>query len=111
MLETVRTYAEQFLTAAGESVAARQAHAQYFLALVERAEPALRGADQRAWIFRLERKQDNLRAALRWLLDQEAPEEREAALRLASALGWFWWEQGYFTEGRRWLEEALGRAP
>jgi predicted ATPase/DNA-binding CsgD family transcriptional regulator len=113
MLETVREYAWEQLAAQGELEAARRAHAHYFLALAERAEPGLRGHNQRAWYFRLEREQDNLRAALRWLLDQDGPDaaERTAGLRLAGALGWFWRMRGYHEEGWRWLEEALARAP
>jgi non-specific serine/threonine protein kinase len=111
MLETVREYAQDQLAARGELEAARRAHAHYFLALAEQADPLLRGRDQRAWFFRLEREHDNLRAALRWLLDQDDPAERTAGLRLAGALGWFWLERGYQVEGWRWLEEALRRAP
>lgn len=111
MLETVRTYAADLLAAGGELDTARWAHAQYFLALAERAAPLLRGSDQRAWFLRLEREHDNLRAALRWLLDQEDGAEREVGLRLAAALGFFWWRRGYHAEGRRWLAEALARAP
>jgi non-specific serine/threonine protein kinase len=118
MLETVREYAEEQLAAAGELATARRAHAHYFLALAERANLLLRGRDQRSWYLRLDREQDNLRAALRWLLgggDQDEPEnsavvaEREAGLRLAAALGYFWWRRGYHVEGSRWLEEALAR--
>ncbi len=117
MLETVREYAQERLAEAGELAAARRAHAHYFLALAERADPLLRGPDQSAWFFRLEREHDNLRAALRWLLDgsdrdrPDAAAEREAGLRLAGALGWFWLLRGYQTEGRRWMEEGLARAP
>jgi non-specific serine/threonine protein kinase len=119
MLETVREYAWERLAAAGELTAARRAHAHHFLALAERADPALRGRDQRAWIFRLECEHDNLRAALRWFLDQNAlngfernaAAEWEAGLRLAGALGYFWYVRGYHAEGRRWLEEALARVP
>jgi predicted ATPase/transcriptional regulator with XRE-family HTH domain len=116
LLETVREYAQERLDAAGELATARRAHAHYYLELVERAAPALRGPDQRAWYFRLEREHDNLRAALRWLLDQLRPDGAEAAaepnagLRLAGALGYFWYVRGYHSEGRRWLEEVLGRA-
>jgi predicted ATPase/DNA-binding CsgD family transcriptional regulator len=110
MLETVREYAWERLAAAGELDMARRAHAYYYLELAERADHALRGAGQRAWFFRLEREQDNLRAALRWLLDQDERVEREAALRLAGGLGWFWFVRGRHAEGRRWLEEALSRA-
>ncbi|MGD9890423.1 MAG: LuxR C-terminal-related transcriptional regulator [Dehalococcoidia bacterium] len=111
MLETVREYAEDRLAAAGELETARRAHAAYFLALVERAESQLRGPGQHRWLLRLERERENLRAALRWLLDQDTPEDRAAALRLAGALGSFWQLGGYHAEGRRWLEEALSRAP
>jgi predicted ATPase/DNA-binding CsgD family transcriptional regulator len=109
MLETVREYAQERLGGEGELAAAQRAHAHSFLALAERAEPLLRGRDQRAWYPRLDREQDNLRAALRWLLDQDDSAEREAALRLAKALGWFWLMRGYHAEGWRWLEEALAR--
>jgi predicted ATPase len=111
MLETTRAYAEEMLAAAGELETVRRAHASFFLALAERAEPELRGFNQRAWFFRLESDYDNLRAALRWLLDQEDPAERARALRLARALGWFWSVRGYTVEGYGWLREALRRAP
>jgi non-specific serine/threonine protein kinase len=111
VLETVREYAVEQLARHGELAAARHAHASYFLALAERADPQLRGHGQRAWFFRLEREHDNLRAALRWLLDQNGLVERESVLRLAGALAWFWWMRGYHAEGRRWLKEALRRAP
>lgn len=111
-LETVREYAAERLAEAGELEMARRAHAHFFLTLAERANAQLRGRDQRTWFFRLEREHDNLRAALRWLLDREDdPAERAAGLRLAGALGYFWWLRGYHTEGARWLEEALARAP
>jgi predicted ATPase/DNA-binding CsgD family transcriptional regulator len=110
MLETLREYAREQLERAGEYEAAERAHAHYFVALAERADALLRGSDQRAWFLRLEHEHDNLRAALRWLLDQDETAEREAGLRLAAALGYFWWMRGYHTEGARWLEEALARA-
>jgi non-specific serine/threonine protein kinase len=111
MLETVREYAWERLAAADELTVARRAHAYFFLALAERADHKLRGPEQRAWFLRLEREQDNLRAALRWLFDQDEEAERVASLRLAGALGWFWAMFGYHAEGVRWLEEALARAP
>jgi predicted ATPase/DNA-binding CsgD family transcriptional regulator len=107
MLQTVREYAEERLAAAGELEAARRAHAHVFLALAERASSHLLGPPQCAWFLRLEREHDNLCAALRWLLDQDEPAERERALRLAGALGPFWVWYGHHVEGIRWLEEAL----
>lgn len=101
MLETVREYAWERLAAEVKLATAQRAHAHYFLALAESAAPALHGRDQRAWFFRLEREHDNLRAALRWLLDQAGSDdsdvaaEWEAGLRLAGALGYFWYLRGY----------------
>ncbi|HEX8037412.1 MAG TPA: helix-turn-helix domain-containing protein, partial [Ktedonobacterales bacterium] len=109
MLETVREYAWERLVARGELASAQRAHAHYFLELAERAAPLLRGRDQRTWFLRLERERDNLRAALRWLLDQDDALERERGLRVAEALGWFWLMRGYHAEGWGWLKEALGR--
>ncbi len=114
MLETVREYAWEQLERLGALEEACRAHARYFLSLAERADPHLRGHDQLPWYYRLEREHNNLRAALRWLLRQDGPggvAEHEAGLRLASALGWFWWTRGYIVEGARWLVEALDRAP
>ncbi|HEX6542860.1 MAG TPA: LuxR C-terminal-related transcriptional regulator [Ktedonobacterales bacterium] len=111
MLETVREYAEEQLASEGELETAHRAHAAYFLALAEQADPHLHGYAQRAWLLRLDRERDNLRMALRWLLDQDTPTDRAAALRLAGALGYFWLLRGYHTEGSRWLGEALSRAP
>lgn len=107
MLETVRKYACELLEAAGELESARDAHARYFLGVAERADPELIGPEQRLWFGRLEWTQENLRAALRRLLDHD----EERALRMAAALGYFWEARGHMAEGRRWLEEALARAP
>ena len=104
LLETVREHALERLEASGEADATRRRHAAYYLALAERAEPALKGRDQRAWVDRLEREHDNLRAALRWFLETE---DAEGALRLGSLLGYFWWLGGHLAEGRGWLGEAL----
>ncbi len=47
-----------------------------------------------------------MRAALSWAIEHE---EAELALRLGGALRWFWCMEGYYGEGRRWLEAALGK--
>jgi non-specific serine/threonine protein kinase len=104
LLETVRHYGREKLEAAGEAEEVRRRHALFFLELAEEAEPAMLGPRQDAWMGRLEREHDNLRAALGRLREEGAVER---GLRLAGALGRFWWFRGYFTEGRAWLEELL----
>ena len=107
VLESMREYALERLEEAGELEEVCRSHALYYVALAERAEPKLTGPEQGVWFSRLEWTQDNLRAALRWLLDHD---EGEQAVRLAAALGYFWEAHGYMAEGRRWLEGALARA-
>lgn len=108
MLETIRQFAWEQLAQAAELEATRRAHAAYCLSLAEEAEPRLAGPDQKVWRQRLELEQDNLRAALRWAIEQHAV---EWAQRLAGALQPFWFARGYWSEGRRWLEEALAIRP
>jgi non-specific serine/threonine protein kinase len=72
--------------------------------LAEEAEPELKGGRQVAWLERLEIEHDNLRAAMRWLLDRG---ESEEAARLGWALWLFWGIRANFAEGRRSMERAL----
>lgn len=104
MLETIREYGLECLAASGEEAATRRTHAEYFLALAEKARPALVGSEQVAWLERLETEHDNLQAALRWALASEAV---HLSLRLAGALACFWLMRGHLSEGRRWLARAL----
>jgi predicted ATPase/DNA-binding CsgD family transcriptional regulator/transcriptional regulator with XRE-family HTH domain len=104
LLEPVRQYGEQHLRASGEFQITRSRHAGHFADLAEQALPELRGPAQVAWLRRLDREHDNLRAALRWALEHGDP---DAALRLSVALVPFWDGRGHLGEGRRWLHAAL----
>ncbi|MGE3594981.1 MAG: tetratricopeptide repeat protein [Dehalococcoidia bacterium] len=103
MLETIRQYAEERLQEAGEAERTRDRHLAYFVALSEEVEPYLRGAEQPAWMARLDAEHDNLRSALEWGLSRGG----DAALRLCGALAWFWWMRASYEEGRRWPARAL----
>jgi tetratricopeptide (TPR) repeat protein len=105
MLETIREYAWERLDHSGEAAATRGRHLDFFLRFAEEAEPEIHsGAEQRAWLDRLERVHDNLRAALAW---SGASGLCEAGLRLGGALGEFWRVRGYLREGRERLAELL----
>jgi non-specific serine/threonine protein kinase len=104
MLETIREFGLERLAASGREDAVRQRHADWCLAFAETAGPRLYSADHLAWIARLERDHDNLRAALAWALDRR---ESALAMRIAAALWPFWEDRCYYAEGRRWLEGAL----
>jgi predicted ATPase/class 3 adenylate cyclase/DNA-binding CsgD family transcriptional regulator len=108
MLETIREYGLEMLASGGEAQATHEAHAAYYLALAEQAEPQLSGPQQLTWFERLEQEHDNLRAALSWLLEQGSDKQgSELALRLSGALSRFWFIRGYVSEGWHWLERAL----
>ena len=96
MLGTIKEYAADRLTEAGESDLARQAHLGYFTELTESAEPHLRRAEQLAWLARLEADHDNISAAMRGAI---AAGQAQAAMRLAAAAGWYWWLGGRRSEG------------
>ena len=103
LLETVRRYAHEKLTEAGEGISVRDRHLEYFLGLAERAEPELVKSQVVKWIQRLETELDNIRAALKWSFTSQNP---ELGLRLANALLWFWYE-GYMRDGYDWLTKLL----
>ncbi len=107
LLETVRAYAADRLEEAGEAEQAAAAHAEYFLALAERAEPQLRSRDQIIWLNRLSDEHDNFSAALRHVV---AAGDAESALRFVGALAWFWITRDYEVEAADWAAQALALA-
>jgi len=104
ILELIREYGVERLSEYGELERCRDAHAAYYLRLCEQAEAALTGAQQLAWLERLEHEHENLQAALQWLI---ARHQTETVLRMASALQLYWFCRGRLGEGRKLLEQAL----
>jgi len=104
MLETVREYGLEALSASGEEGPVRDSHASVFTALAEAAEPRLEQEDEAMWLERLEREHDNLRAALGWLT---VSGQVEQALRLAASLCLFWFMRGHLAEGRDRISDLL----
>lgn len=107
LLETIRQYARDKMQAAGEAGEVQRRHRDWYMNLAGQAESELKGPKQSAWIERLERDHDNLRAALAWSLENDAV----GALQLADRLGQFWFMRGHhFGEGKEWLLRALSQA-
>jgi predicted ATPase/DNA-binding SARP family transcriptional activator len=104
MLETIRELAGERLTAGGEEPAIRGAHARWYLAMAEEGGPNRRGAERAAWLDRVGRERENLRAALAWT---GGSGDLETALRMAAGLGPFWIAHGLIDEGRRSLAAVL----
>jgi predicted ATPase/DNA-binding winged helix-turn-helix (wHTH) protein len=102
LLETIRQYASEKLTASGLAPAVVERHFDYFLDLAETAEEALKGPQALEWLARLDAEHDNLRSAL----DGAANSNAIGYARLAGSLRFFWDVRGHFTEGWTRLEHA-----
>ena len=107
LLETIRVYALEQLTAAGDLAAARDAHAAYFTTLAERLGMVHSGTDADRGLELLRIEQHNLRAGLDWLREQG---DAQRALHLVGHLGEHWFRGGFLTEGLS-LADAVLRMP
>lgn len=107
MLETMRQYSREKLLEFGEAPATNRRHQDWFLSLAERAAPLLLGPDETRWLNRLEAEHDNFRSAL---TSSQVAGEIEEEVRLAGALGFFWYIRGHLSEGRGRLQAALVRS-
>ncbi len=103
MLEVVRDFAFEILEETGELDDLQHIHTQFYLSLAEEAEPFLEGEAANEWLEKLEIEHDNIRAALRWSLKNDAP----TAARIAAAVRAFWIDHSHHGEGFRWCEAAL----
>jgi predicted ATPase/class 3 adenylate cyclase len=104
LLETVREYGRERLHESEAVEQVQRRHRDWYLALTEQVEPKLEGRERETWLDRLERENDNLRAALDWSLEHR---DADAVMRLANSLYRFWDIRGYWSEGLHWLEAAL----
>ncbi|MBA2677069.1 MAG: AAA family ATPase, partial [Ktedonobacteraceae bacterium] len=101
ILETIREFALEKLAASEEHEQVQEAHAAYYLALAERAEPELYRHQQRFWLARLEQEHQNIRIALTFFRRRN---ERENLAHFVGTLGWFWYMHGFLNEGREWVD-------
>jgi ATP/maltotriose-dependent transcriptional regulator MalT len=107
LLETIREFGLEQLSANGESDAVQERHARFFLALAKEGDWFLAERAQRIWLYHVEAEYDNLCAALDWSLT--APEGAEIGPRLATAMAVFWTIRGPVSSGREWLSRVLAR--
>ncbi len=104
LLEPIREYALELLRETGDLDSRRDRHLEHYRALAATALPNLAGADQRAWLDRLDLERDNLRAATGWAIEAPRP---DAALDLAWTLWRFWQKRGYLDEAAARLTAIL----
>jgi predicted ATPase/Tfp pilus assembly protein PilF len=107
MLETIRAYALERLSAGGEMEALRGQHARYFSEMIINRIGffELYTADTLRWLNWIEREHDNIRATLTWHL--ATPQGVEPAAMMVNVLFWFWYRRGYVIEGTMWADRLL----
>lgn len=111
LLESVAVYATERLHEMEDHTAVRDRHLRHYLELAERAEPELRGPGQQSWLARLDAESGNLRTALDEAVRRAAAGAPAQAVRLATALAWWWLLRGRLTQARDSLRTVLDTAP
>jgi predicted ATPase len=107
LLETVRQYADEQLTQAGEGDVARTRHLAYYVAFAEAARPAINDPDEATWVKRIDLERENLLAAHAWC--DHAPDGAALGLRLVHAAHRYWHPRGLMGLGHRVAVAALAR--
>ena len=114
LLATVRDYARERLTAAGEYDQARQAHVRFYADFVEQIEPRIGGGDARGEVDlerelnRIEVETPNIRAALEFA---RSAGDMAGALRITGPLERYAYLRGQYSEVRRWMDSAVTIGP
>jgi predicted ATPase len=104
MLQTIREFAAERLEKSKENREIRDRHVDAYSTLAEAAAPNLFGNEQKAWLDKLERDHDNIRAAFDWCATTG---DAERAMNLAAFFWRFWQMRGHLNEGRVRLEAIL----
>jgi predicted ATPase/transcriptional regulator with XRE-family HTH domain len=107
MLDVIREYALEQVERHAETELLARRHALHFADVAEAAEREQGAAGQEPSYRRLQREQDNMRAALGWAI---AAQEPRLAQRIAAALWLYWRRHGDYVEGRGWLDQVLDLA-
>lgn len=107
LLYALREYGQEQLYASGDSDRVRQRHREWYARMIERFALGWLGGDQMAWMDKLRKEQDNIRAALHTAAISQ--DDATVVLRMVTNLGRYWGVRGLYTEARHWLDLALSR--
>ena len=106
MLETVREFVAERLTARPDIIEVGRRHAGCYRALAEQADRPLRGPGRREWQERLQPEAGNLAVAVRWYLAHDP----RPLPHLFRVLWLFWTQQDREPEAQSWVEQLLPAA-
>jgi predicted ATPase/transcriptional regulator with XRE-family HTH domain len=107
LLQTVREFALEKLRESGEAEAIEQRYIAYFTAYLTKLDLALKSAGQVAAVRTIRSEYDNIRSILHRAIERK---DGAVALQLSADLAFFWSIQGYSSEARAFLEQALALA-
>jgi tetratricopeptide (TPR) repeat protein len=105
MLETIREYAAEQLTASGRGPEYENRYLEYFRTLAR--DTCLRGEIHEYDFASVDPERDNLRSALAAAFADDCGQ----ALEMAGALSPYWYQRGDFHEARNMLASALAATP
>ncbi len=108
LLETVRQYATEKLTANAEWETFRAKHRDCYLRYVDEHRKQKQAPAQEDVLTAFDREQDNLRMAIECALEEEAGSAAEPphCLRFVTGLYDYWYRRGLLAEGRHLAERA-----
>ncbi|MGH6611053.1 MAG: tetratricopeptide repeat protein [Burkholderiaceae bacterium] len=107
ILDTVRHYAQEKLTQAGDDNVLRSRHFNFYLELAETARTQFGDRTHEQAMVRLDDERENLLSAHRWTNNVDGAADR--GLRLASALKKYWIARGLMELGFQVMVDALAR--
>lgn len=110
LLESLRAYAAEKLSAGGERDTIVRRHAEWVAAFAETAYAMMgdNGSPSRL-ATRLAPELENVREALRFSLASPVQQDRDRGGLIACAVARYWWWVGLGREGRQWIDMALAQ--
>jgi predicted ATPase/DNA-binding CsgD family transcriptional regulator len=105
MLETLAEYGRESLTGSGHEHLVKARHAEHYTRVAVTAAQGFWTGEQRRWLQHARAEHANLAVAFEHMIT--SPDGAVGALRLATALRFYWVIGGSLREGRRWLERSL----
>jgi non-specific serine/threonine protein kinase len=110
LLEAVRQYGEEHLRDSGQYRALRRRHRDWCEQLTAAADADWLSPRQVDWMARLDREHANVQLALDFCMTE--PGKADVALRMLNhSWHFYYWNFGYFGEGRYRFTQALAQAP
>ncbi len=104
LLMTVRVFARERLSQAGEANDAALRHRRHYLALAEELDANMVESGLATWLPRGRREHENFHAALHWSLDRG---DAEPAFAFAARLAMYWFRAGLIKDGRELVERTM----